>query len=394
MEDAEDKALKFGKRVDNEVSETEEYVSELRDKLTGWGFSPTLDKYVWDLISNSGYWVSPGGEEGAWTVEVRPKDDGKFDLVRAQEVLHSLDRELKFGHWEWSWSGSQLREDDHKVLKTLAMQLCSAATSSLEKHGDFRDAVKEMGDYALRGWSHPNASKRDDLRRMLDAYVRAREEYKDDVACYLAGKAPDPDRWGREPGGTDDFLERYVAERHQHMDWVDERVKQFKQVAAMYVDTSNAHTQWFTSEISASLLEPYMFVLGRSDNQLFPLSRIGAGRKEPWCIVIPLWISVLLFLLSVALVIGCYLLFTPMAAYGAAGLCGLVYARRYVQARQFRKERVRQTRLWHKVSDLHNEVENGKYNAGEVIRRFREIEADDLRLPSIFVSVIALREIT
>ena len=40
---------------------------------------------------------------------------------------------------------------------------------------------------------------------------------------------------------------------------------------------------------------------------------------------------------------------------------------------------------------MHNEVEYGKYNAGEVIRRFRETEADDLLFPSIFVSVIALQ---
>ncbi len=119
----------------------------------------------------------------------------------------------------------------------------------------------------------------------------------------------------------------------------------------------------------------------------------GIGWKKPWRSVVPFCISALLLLLSVALVIGCYLFFTPTAAYGAAGISGLLYARRYVQARDFRKERARVTRLWRKVSELHNEVENGKYNAGEVIRRFREVEVDDLRLPSIFVSVIALSEV-
>ncbi len=135
-----------------------------------------------------------------------------------------------------------------------------------------------------------------------------------------------------------------------------------------------------------------MFALGRLAKERFAPNRIGARWKKPWCSVVPLCISALLLLLSLALVIGCYLLFTPMAAYGVAGIFGLLYAHRYLQAREFRKERARLTSLWGKVSDLHNELKSGIYNAGEAIRRFREIEADDVRLPSIFVSVIALPE--
>jgi hypothetical protein len=352
----------FAKRVRNEVLGVARYIG-LREKFESWGFSPNLDEPVLHLIDESGYQVIPRQEkDGAWTVEVKPKNDGKLDPTRVQEALHRLEYVLDFPeHWE-------LREDDRKVGETLATQLCSAAKTSLEKHGDLRDAVKEMGDYELRDWSHPNASKRNDLRRMLYLYVSAREQYKDDVDSHLGGTVYDES-------------------------WFDDRIRQFQNVAAEYVKTPNAHTQWLTNEVSAWLLRPYMNMLGMGANRSFPLSRIGAGWKKPWCIVVPLCISALLFLLSVTLVIGCYLFFAPTAAYAAAGICGLLYARRYVQAREFRKGRERVARLWHKVSALHGEVESGKYNAGEVVRRFREFEADDLLLPSIFVSVIALPEV-
>ena len=273
------------KRVENKVRKAAQSVWELREKFEGWGFS-LLDPYVRDLIDESGYSVGPiQNEDGTWTVLISRKSDGKFDPARAQEALHELERADGLVH-------GPLRGD----LRPLAAGLYSAAKTSLEKHGDLRDAV-------------------------------------------------------------------------------------------------NAHTRWLTNEISASLLKPCMFALSRLAKERFPPSRIGAGWRKPWCTVVPLCISALLFLLSLTLVIGCYLLLAPTAGYGAAGICGLVYAQRYVGAREFRKERARLTRLWGKVSDLHNELNDGIYNAGEVIRRFREIEADDVRLPSIFVSVIALPEL-
>jgi hypothetical protein len=362
----------FAKRVGNKVKEVAQYIG-LRERFEGWGFSPSLDEDVQRLIDESGYRVTTRqGKDGAWTVEVKPKNDGKFDLTRAQEALQKLEYELDVGSWRYQ----DLREDDREVLETLATQLFSAAKTSLEKHGDLRDAVKEMGDYELRNRSHPNACKRDDLRRMLYLYVSACEQYKDDVGSHLGGT-------------VDDAM------------WFDDRTKQFQNLAAEYVDTPNAHTKWLTNQISAWLLRPWTEILRQGATQSFLTERPGfvtdfiraIGWKKPWCTVVPFCISAVLLLLSAALVVGCYLFLTPMASYGAAGLCGLLYARRYIQARAFRKERVRITRLWHKVSELHNEVEYGKYNAGEVIRRFREIEADDLRLPSIFVSVIALSDV-
>jgi len=362
----------FLKRVGNEVRELARHIG-LREKFEGWGFSPSLDEDVQRLIDESGYRVTTRqGKDGVWTVEVEPKNDGKFDLARAKEALHKLEFELDLGFWR----DQDLGEDDCKVLETLATQLFSAAKTSIEMHGDLRNAVKEIGHYELRNQNHPNASKRHDLRHMLYLYVSACEQYEDDVDSHVAGT-------------VDDAM------------WFDDRTKQFQNVAAEYVDTPNAHTKWLTNQISARLLRPWTEILRQGATQSFLTERPGfvaafikgIGWKKPWSTVVPMCISAFLFLLSVALVVACYLFSTPTTAYGAAGLCGLLYARRYVQACQFRKDRTRITRLWHKVSELHNEVEQGNYNAGEVIRRFRETEADDLRLPSIFVSVIALPEV-
>jgi hypothetical protein len=368
MDDRFSNDPEFAKRVDNEAIELAAMF--LQEKLQSWGFSPGLDKYVWDLIYGSGYQVTTSlKDDGAWTVEIELNNDAKFDLTRAQKALHSLEHKLDFpGHW-------YLPKDDRKVVETLARQISSAAKTSLEKHGDLRDAVKEMRDYELRNRNHPNASKWTDLHGMLLQYVRAREQYKDELDSHLDGT-------------VDDAI------------WFDDRIKQFQKVAADYVSTPNAHTNWLTNQISAWLLRPWIELLRQGATQSFLTERPGfvtgfirgIGWKKPWRTVVPFCISVLLFLFAVALVIGCYLFLTPTAAYGAAGLCGLLYARRYVQAQRFRKERERGARLYRKVSSLHNEVESGIYNASEVIRRFREIEADDLLLPSIFVSVIALPE--
>jgi hypothetical protein len=352
----DDKELQ--KRVRQEVRETEQY-GVLRQKFEAWGFSPSVDAYIQNLIDESGYWVSTQQKEGAWTVEVKPKNDGKFDSAQVQKALDAIDSRRRMGMWG-------LYCENRDVL-TLADQLYSAAKTSLEKHGDLRDAVKEMGDYRLRDQSHPNASERDDLRRALFLFISARMQYEEDFDPGFAGT-------------VDDEI------------WFDERIKHFQNVAAEYVDIPNAHARWLTSEIAAWLLRPYNDMLSRGATRSFPASRIGSKWKRPWCIVVPLCISCLLFLLSVALVIGCYLLFTPQAAYVAAGLCVLIYVRRYLQDREFRKERKKLVRLWQKVSYLCNEVKSGEYNVGEVIRRFREIEADDVYLPSIFVSVIALSE--
>ena len=358
----------FRKRVHQEAIEAEQH-GELQNKFESWGFSPTVDKYVQDLIEESGYWVTAKrGEDGVWSIETRPKNDGKFDLASARKALDEIDARRRDGVWGLYC--------ENKDLLALADKVCSVARTSLEKHGNLRDAVNAMGDYELRDRSHPNASKRDDLRRVLHHYVSAREEYKDEVDQRLAVT-------------VDDAI------------WFDERIKQFQNVAAEYVDTPNAHTKWLTSQISAWLLRPRTEILRQGATQSFLTERPGfvtdfirgIGWKKPWRSVVPFCISALLLLLSVALVVGCYVLLTPLAAYVAAGLCGLLYARRYFQARRFRKERERVTRLWHKVSALHNEVESGRYNAEEIIRRFREIEADDLLLPSIFVSVIALPEV-
>lgn len=348
----------FEKHVTKEVRETERY-SVLREKFEGWGFSPSVDTFIQDLIDESGYWVSTRQKQGAWTVEVKPKNDGKFDPTQVQKALDAIDSRRDVGMWGLFC--------ENKDVLTLANQLYSSAKTSIAKHGDLRDAVKEIGDYQLRNESHSNLGKFYDLRRVLYLFISAREQYKENLESALAGT-------------EDDEI------------WFDERIKQFKNVAAEYVNTPNAHTRWLTSEISAWLLRPYTDLFVKGAKWVFPPSRIGAKWKHPWCIIVPLCISFLLFLLSVALVIGCYLFFTPLAAYGAAGLCGLLYARRYIKVRQFREDRKKLARLSYRVSHLCNEVKSGEYTAGEVIRRFREIEADDVLLPSIFVSVIALPE--
>jgi hypothetical protein len=366
------------KRIENEVRKAAHFVEELREKFEGWGFSPTLDLYVQDLIDESGYSVGHiRNKDGTWTDLTSRKSDGKFDPAHAQSALNDL-KTVLWG-WDLGLVHGQLREEDRKVLGTLAAGLYSAAKTSLEKHGDLRDAVKEMSDYRLRERSHPNVGKRDLLHYVLHLYVSAREQYEADEGLYLAGEDP--------YGGVVGW---------QNWEWgrrFDHNQAELQNVAAAYVRLPDVQTRWLTNEISASLLKPYMFGLGLLAKQRFPPNRIGAGWKKPWCIVVPLCVSALLFLLSLSLVIGCYLLLAPMAAYGAAGICGLLYARRYVQAREFGKERARYARLWGEVSDLHKEVKSGIYNAGEAVRRFREIEADDVRLPSIFVSVIALPEV-
>lgn len=357
-----DSFLERQERLRKEVKETE-CLSELQEKFEGWGFSPTVDKYVQNLIDESGYWVHGQLEGTPWKVEIEPKNDGKFDLARARKALN----ELSDMHRAWELG----LDCKNKDLVTLAGQLCSAAKTSLEKHGDLRDAVKEMGDYKLRDWSNPNASKRGDLRRILYLYVSAREQYKEDVDSHFA------------PTRTSEDI----------MGWLDERVRQFISVAAEYVDTPNAHTQWLTSEISAWLLRPCIDTLGRGVAWSFPANRIGARWKQPWCVVVPWCISILLFLLflfSVMVVVAVYEDRSALPVCVAAGLYGLMYARRYLQTREFRKERERLTRVCCRISRLHNEVKNGKYNVGEVIRQFRQFETDDLGLPSIFVSVIAL----
>jgi len=352
----------FGKRADDGVQEAAEHVSELLD----WGFSPALNKYVWDLVE-SGYQVLPRSQGTAWAPEIKPTDDRKFDLTRAQRALHDLRLKLDLELWHLG------QRESTKDLFNLATQLCSVASRSLEKHGDFRDAVKEMGDYVLRDWSHPNAAKRWDLYRVLELYSHAREAFKFRASEFDSGA--------------------YGLLYSDYAGWIDSAVEEFRDAAAVYLKTSNAHTQWLTSEISASLLEPYVFLLWRGARRLYPLSRLGAGWREPWCNIVPLCISALLLLLSLALVVGCYVFVSPTAAYVAAGLGGLLYARRFVQAREFRKQRGRVARLWGKVSDLCKDVKTGECNVGEVIRRFREADADDLRLPSIFVSVIGLLEV-
>jgi hypothetical protein len=203
---------------------------------------------------------------------------------------------------------------------------------------------------------------------VLYSYVRAREDYNDGVNQHVATTTA------------------YDAV------WFDERIAQFQRVAAKYVKTPNAHTGWLTSEISAWLLRPCADLLGHGATRVFPANRIGARRKAPWSTLVPIGISVLLFLLACALIAGCYLFVSPTVAYVVAGLCGLLYIRRYIQWREFNKERARITRLWHKVSHLHNEVKSGAYNPGEIIRVFRNIVDDDALLPSVFVSVIALPE--
>ncbi|MGH9351520.1 MAG: hypothetical protein ACRD18_08100 [Terriglobia bacterium] len=367
----------FAKRVGKEVRKTAVCVDELKEKFEAWGFSPIVDSCVQELIDESGYRVSAELEEDAWTVEIEPEDKGKFDPAGAQHALDDIDMLRSAGDWH--------REGENEDVFTLADALYSAARSSLKKHGDLRDAVNEMGDYVLRDRSHPNAGTRNNLRRILYYYVSAREQYND----YSARR-----REANRVRAGQPLLSSYArGERIADAEWFDERTKEFQNVAAEYLETPNAHTRWLTNEICAWLVRPYLDFLFLQATELFPPNRIGARRKEPWCSVVPLCVSALLFLLSVALITGCYLFFTPVAGYAAAGLCGLAYARRYVQLREFGKERKKITHLWHKACALYSEVENGKYNAGEVIRRFRELAAHDLLLPSIFVSVISLPEV-
>lgn len=238
----------------------------------------------------------------------------------------------------------------------------------MEKHGDFREATKEMGDYVLRNWNHPNAGRRSDLRDILTSYVSAREKYNDEVKEHFAIRTSDA------------------------ATWFNDRINQFQSVAANYVKTPNAHTGWLTGEIAAWLLRPYSDQMGKDATMPFPPNRIGAKRKAPWNVIVPKCVSAVLFALAGALIAACYSFFSPTAGYAVLALCGILFARRYVQMRDFKKERAKVLRLWRKVYHLHDEVERGTYNSREIIRLFRRIEDDDVLLPSIFLSVIALAE--
>jgi hypothetical protein len=359
MED-DDLKRAFRENVDREVERSLRYIADVRDKLAGWGFSPTLDKYVWDVICASGYRVSPEGEKGSWTAKFTPQDDGKFDRSAAREAVAELHRELEFGLWS-------LHEGENHEVLGLATRLSSAAAKSLETHGDLRDAVNELSNYVVRGWNHPNEDKKGDLYRVLHAHIAAREEYENDVR-------------------------RNSARATSDADWLDERLRDFQSVALLYVRTPNAHTPWLTNEISASLLQTHLFALSIRTDRTIPATRIGATMVKPWNVIVPLTISALLFLVSVAFVIVCYVLVNPTLGYGAAGLCALFYFRRLRQSKKLKKERARFASIRQKTLGLYTEVKNGAYNLDETIRRFREINAafDDFQLPTIFVSVIAV----
>jgi hypothetical protein len=353
----------FAKRISKECAEAEERVADLRKRLEGWGFFPFLDNRVRAVINKSGYRVWAKDTEGTWTVEVTPMGSGKFDSSRAKNSLDELDSGLEGG---WISGGAYENEE----ILHLATQLAQAVKSSLQRHGDFRDAVKEMGDYELRDRSHPNSIKRGNLQHILWRYLSTREQYKDEVDQHREATPEDESWWG-------------------------ERIEQFRTLAAEYVATQDAHTRWLAKEISAWLLRPYLDLLARGARTSFVAQHgfiaailIGLRVRQRWRVGTCLAVSGLSFLLCASAAVGCYLFMAPTAAYILAGICGLMYARRYLQARRFWKGREKLCRVQEKVSDLYREVESGKYNTRELIRRFREIEAEGFRPPSIFVSAI------
>jgi len=93
----EDPLAKFNKRVEEEVDFLEEYM--LGYVFAAWGFSPGMDRRVWDLIHVSGYRIWPKKENGVWTAKVELTNDGKFDLAQAQEAVDKIRSELRFGSW-------------------------------------------------------------------------------------------------------------------------------------------------------------------------------------------------------------------------------------------------------------------------------------------------------
>lgn len=385
--DTETPEREFEKKIEREVSKIQEHV--LGKVFAVWGFAPPLERLVWNLIDVSGYMFLPERDNDAWTVKVEPTSAGKFESAKAQEALDNLEAELRFsafagkfhplvfqdleanvrfrkrahdGGFHWY----ELSESDFKELESLATRLHSAASRSLQEHGDFSGAINEIKDWKLRGWNHPNAQKRADLVRLLDAYVRAGEAYDD---------------------GVNEHFERLTA---GDVGWFRERLNEFECVAATYADTPNAHTRWLTSEIAAWLLRPSFDLIGYYATRPYPRYRLGAKRKTPWCAIIPMSISVLLFLSACAFVAACYLLINLLVALAAGGLCGVFFARRYIYSWDFQRERGKTARLWQRVAHLHDEVKNGSYNSGEIIRLFKQAADQDALLPSIFVSVIAL----
>jgi len=144
MDDAED--LEFSKRIRKYLEVTTEDVDELREKLTGWGFSPALDKCVKNLITESGYWVLSSGKDGKQTAEVRPKK-GSFDLARAREAVGDLEFCIRSGRI----MVSQENVEENSDVLALATRLCLAATKSLEEqpaNARFRRGLQAV--FALR----------------------------------------------------------------------------------------------------------------------------------------------------------------------------------------------------------------------------------------------------
>jgi hypothetical protein len=356
MSEADEQDRKFRERVAKEVAETEQYVTDLRDKLIAWGFSPSLDECAWNVIHESGYFISPHEANGQWTAELRPRSE--YDKMRLQASVEALERELKWGFFRHG-------EDKNEHVLALAKALSTAATESLKQHGDLRDALNEMARYAERAWNHPNHEKRGDLYKVLDLYVSANERYKDSVKEHSDSATPETE-------------------------WLDEGIRSFRAAAEVYVSTKNAHAPWLTNRIAASLLQPYIVSIKKASTRFFPATRWGATYKEPWCVIVPLVLALLLFVASVAVVVACYLLLGPLWAAVAGGLCLLMYARRYREMANFRKEKAKLIGLGHKLAVLHDEVDGGAYNVEETIRRFKELEKDDLWLPSTFASVVAI----
>jgi hypothetical protein len=369
----------FRRQVLEKLDEIERSCYELREKFESWGFCPPLDRLVRELIRASGYAFRVHQDGGDWGVTTWPVQLSKFDPAQAKKAIDDLKEGLTpFGHITRGGPDVHdapgdplmqfsLRKDEIKDQANLAATLCLAASASVEKHGDLRDAAKHLGDYELRDQSHPNATKRDNLHRILCHYVTARERYLNEAQGRLATW-----QWNQT--------------------WFDTRLRQFLSVAAEYVDTPDAHTPWLTSQICAWLLRPLSDMLDQAASRAFPPGRIGAELRPPWSVIVPLSLSAFLLVISVALAAGSYLLIAPVAGYAVAGLCALAYARRYVVWRDFMKDRNGAVRLSGKVAALRMEVETGVYDPIETIGRFRSIAREGLLLPSIFVTVMRLHD--
>ena len=129
----------LGKRILDELDMTIEGVTSFK-KLTSWGFASFGQTRQKSHLRERLLGKPHGKERGEAYSQIQPKNDGKFDLARAQEAVRELDFCIRIGR---TMAGLENEEENTDVL-ALATRLCLAASNSLAKHSDLREAMNAM----------------------------------------------------------------------------------------------------------------------------------------------------------------------------------------------------------------------------------------------------------